>query len=297
MKIAVLGAGAVGSFFGGRLAEAGHDVKLIGRKKHVEAVRTSGLKITSRVVGSTISHPATSEILSLDRDTEILLLTVKAFDTEVAARSIERLTHRPKLILSLQNGVENHTVLGKVLKGVQVHPTVIYVGVAMSGPGEVRHFARGEIVLPEPLDALAKMFDSAGIGAITSDNITGILWKKLVLHASLNAISMISSTSFELLAANMDVRYAVRAAAEEVLAVAESLGIDVGMGAPVEQAQSLGPSMSSMWQDYHAGKRIEIEALNGFVAQLGRKQGIATPVNSTLCALAKLMFQQRVEGS
>lgn len=293
MKIAVLGAGAVGSYFGGRLAEAGHDVKLIGRKKHVDAVRTSGLKIRSIISASTISHPNASEIISVDPDTEILLLTVKAFDTEVVARSIEALTHRPKLVLSLQNGVENHIVIAKVLKGVQVYPTVIYVGVGMSDPGEVRHFARGEIVLPEELHGLVEMFDSAGIRATTTGNIIGMLWEKLALNASLNAVSMITNMSFEVLVADLDVRHVVRAAAEEVLAVAESLEIEVGVVDPVAQAQSLGPSMSSMCQDYQAGKRIEIEALNGFVSQRGCKQGIPTPVNSTLCALAELMFQQK----
>ena len=296
MKIAVLGAGAVGSYYGGRLAEAGHDVTLVGRRSHVAAIRADGLTIDSKVSGTSTSHPEASETLLPESDPELVLLTVKAFDTAGAARSVNESNTRPKAVLSLQNGVDNHAAAAEVLEGVDVYPTVVYVAVGVTAPGVVTHQARGEIVLPEELGWLVSVFEGASIPASTTDNIIGMLWNKLLLNASLNALSMITDTSFGQLASNPDGRQVVRSAVEEVVAVAKSMGIDVGVSDPVatvlKTAESLGAGKSSMWQDHRAGKKIEIDALNGVVVRAGQRHGVPAPVNATLHAAARLMARQ-----
>ena len=293
MRIAVLGAGAVGSYYGGRLAEAGHDVTLVGRRSHVDAIRAAGLTIESKVSGPSTSNPEVSETLQTDSDPELVLLTVKAFDTAGAARSINELSTPPKAVLSLQNGVDNHAAAAEVLDGVDVYPTVVYVAVGLAAPGVVTHHARGEIVLPEELGGLVSVFEDAGIPASTTDNIIGMLWNKLLLNASLNALSMITDTSFGQLASSPDGRWVVRSAVEEAVAVAKSMGIDIGVSDPaavvLKTAESLGAGMSSMWQDHQAGKKIEIDALNGVVVRGGREHGVPTPVNATLYAAASLI--------
>ena len=298
MNIVVLGAGAVGCYYGGRLAEAGHDVTLIGRPAHVAAIREHGLTIDSRISGITKSRPSGAKTFPPDLQPDLIFISVKAFDTETAARSLPPDLGSRTVVLSLQNGVGNHSAAqGLLPPGVAVYPTVVYVAVGIARPGVVSHQGRGEIVLPEELSHLAGMFEEAGVPASTTSNIEGMLWNKLLLNASLNALSMITDTSFGTLAGSPHGRAVVERAVAEVMAVAETVGVDIGINEPVqkvlETAESLGSGMSSMWQDFRAGKRIEIEALNGVVVTLGQENGIATPVNATLHAAASLMEQRR----
>ncbi len=137
--------------------------------------------------------------------------------------------------------------------------------------------------------------------ASTTVNIEGMLWNKLLLNASLNALSMLTETSFGALADSPHGRAVVESAVAEACAVARSTGVEIDVADPagkvLEVARSLGSGMSSMWQDYRAGKRTEIDALNGVIVRLGRQNGIPTPVNATLYAAASLMEQRRDAAS
>ena len=297
MKIAVLGAGAVGSYYGGRLAESGNEVILIGRHTHIAAIKESGLTIKSRISGESKSYPEVSERLETSFNPDLILVTVKSFDTAAAVRCINKLDTPPKAVLTLQNGVENHLISAKILNGIDVYPTVVYVAVESTRPGVVNHYARGEIVLPEKLRKLVSLFQSAGLQASTTNDIVGMLWKKLMHNASLNALSMITDTSFSRLSSSLHGSLIMQSAAEEVVRVSESLGISIGVSDPgvavLEAAQSLGDGMSSMWQDLRAGKKLEIEALNGVIVREGQKNSIPIPVNETLYAVASLIDRQR----
>ena len=298
MKIAVFGAGAVGSYYGGRLAEAGHDVTLVGRRAHMAAIRSDGLKIESSVYPTATSHPNAVECFPDDFDPDIVLLTVKAFDSTTAAATLKGAIRPRTRILSLQNGVDNHLAASEEL-GVMVYPTVVYVAVGLKEPGVVRHLGRGEIVLPAELADLAPVFDEARIPVKTSDNIDGMLWNKLLLNASMNALSMITGASFGELAASSDAESVVRGAVAEVLAVSRARDIRIDVDDPaqgvLDTARSLGDGKSSMWQDYEAGKKIEIDALNGVVVRLGKQAGVRTPVNENLYTIARLM-DERARG-
>jgi 2-dehydropantoate 2-reductase len=293
VKVLVVGAGAVGSYFGGRLALAGHDLVLIGRQRHVEAIRANGLTIDSKITGKHNAHLTASETLFASKPADLVLLCVKSYDTEAAAISLRDFVAPQTVVLCLQNGIDNHEIAGRVLGRSRVHPTVIYVGVRISEPGVVEHVARGEITLPVELSAVAAVFERAGILTKTTDNILGLVWNKLLLNASCNALGMICAVSFGKLVESTEMREVIGAAVDEVVRIAEAKGIRIPgenhSAQVIKTCESLGGGLSSMLQDYRGGKRIEIEALNGVVVRLGKELGIPTPYNSTFYATAKLM--------
>lgn len=295
MKVLVVGAGAVGSYYGGRLALAGHDVTLVGRKRHVEAIQTRGLTLNSKITGKHTVGVVASESVFPSKPPDLVLLCVKSYDTESVARSLRDLIAPQSVVLCLQNGIDNHEIAGRTLGASRVHPTVIYVGVRIPEPGVVEHVARGEIHLPDDLSGLAPVFDNAGILAKTTDNIVGALWSKLLLNASCNALGMICAIPFSQLVADADMRQVITDAVAEVVRVAEAKGIRIPgenyAAQVIKTCESLGPGLSSMLQDYRAGKRLEVDALNGVVVRLGKELGIPTPYNAMFYATAKLMSQ------
>ncbi len=295
MKVLVAGAGAVGSYYGGRLALAGHDVTLIGRKAHVDAIRENGLTIDSKITGTHNVRVAVSENLFATKPPDLVLLCVKSYDTESTARSLAEFIAPPTVVLCLQNGIDNHDVAAGVLGASRVHPAVIYVGVRISKAGVVEHVSRGEITLPIELSALCPAFEAAGIPAKTTDNILGMVWSKLLLNAGCNALGMICGVSFAELISTDEMREVIAGAVDEVVRMAQAKGIRIPgenyAGQVFKTCESLGPGLSSMLQDYRGGKRIEIDALNGVVVQLGRKLDIPTPYNATLFATAKMMIR------
>src|SRR3984885_1883775 len=179
MKVAVVGAGAVGCYYGGMLARAGHDVTLIGRPQHVEAIERQGLRLETQTFDERIRVAASSEGSAV-RSAQLVLLCVKSTDTEKAAASIEPHLAPDALVLSLQNGVENADRLRAMLRQ-HVLAAVVYVGTEMAGPGHVKHHGRGELVI-EPSSAsgdLAQALIAAGVPTAVSDNVRGELWVKL----------------------------------------------------------------------------------------------------------------------
>jgi 2-dehydropantoate 2-reductase len=293
MKVLVVGAGAVGSYYGGRLALAGHDVTLIGRKAHIEAVRSGGLTIDSKITGKHHVSLTAADTLFASKPPDVVLLCVKSYDTESTARLLAEYIAPQTVVLCLQNGIDNHDVAARILGVSRVHPTVIYVGVRIPTAGTVEHVSRGEITLPVELSALRPVFELAGIPAKTTDNIVGMVWSKLLLNASCNALGMICAVSFGELVATAEMREVIAGAVDEVVRIAEAKGIRIpgeNYAAQVmKTCESLGPGLSSMLQDFRGGKRIELDALNGVVVRLGKELGIPTPFNTTLYAAAKML--------
>jgi len=293
MKVLVVGAGAVGSYYGGRLAQAGHDVTFIGRKGHIDAIQNQGLTIDSKITGKHNVKVTAAEQLFATKPPDLVLLCVKSLDTLEAAQSLREFISPQTVVLCLQNGIDNHEIAGRILGPSRVHPTVIYVGVRISQPGTVEHVSRGEINFPIQLSALTPTFEQAGIAARSTDNILGMVWGKLLLNASCNALGMICGVSFGELAASPEMREVISGAVQEVVQIAELKGIRIpGENYPsqvLKTAEGLGVGLSSMLQDFRAGKRIEIEALNGVVVRLGKELGVPTPFNATFYATAKLL--------
>jgi 2-dehydropantoate 2-reductase len=292
MKIAVMGAGAVGCYFGGMLARAGrHAVTLIGRAQHVEAVRRDGLWLDTRSFQEHVPMQASTEPDAV-RGAELVFVCVKSGDTEAAAALIGPHLGPASVVMSLQNGVDNAERLQAALPQ-QVIPAVVYVATEMAGPGHVKHNGRGELVIgPTPASAsIAALLADAGVPTEISDNVAGALWAKLVLNCAYNALSAIPQLPYGQLVRHEGVGAVMHDVVQECLAVAAAAGVTVP-GDSHEAVRLLAGTMpdqfSSTAQDLARGKRSEIDHLNGYIVRKGGALGIATPVNGALWTLVKL---------
>jgi 2-dehydropantoate 2-reductase len=292
MKIAVMGAGAVGCYYGGMLAHAGHDVTLIGRAKHVDAVRRDGLLLDTQSFTERVRMQASTAVEDV-AGAKLVLVCVKSNDTDRAAREIAPHLAADAVVLSLQNGVDNSQRLQAMLRQ-EVLPTVVYVATEMAGPGHVKHHGRGDLVIARghTADSLVELFAEAGIPVQVSDNVTGALWAKLIVNCAYNALSAITQLPYGLLVQGDGVEGVMRDVVGECLAVAHAEGVTVP-GDVWESVQLIARTMptqsSSTAQDLARGRRSEIDHLNGHVMHRGEALGVATPVNRVLYSLVKLI--------
>jgi 2-dehydropantoate 2-reductase len=302
MRIAVLGAGAVGCYYGGMLARAGAPVTLVGRATHVEAIRRDGLVIEWDGRRETIRVAASTDVAAV-RDAEVVLVCVKSPDTDAAARSLQPHLAADAVVVSLQNGVDNAERLRAVLPQ-PVFAAVVYVGAYMSGPGVVRHTGRGDLVLGASradaarpgvaarLAGVAALFEAGGIVCPLSADIDAALWTKLVINCAFNAVSALGRARYGRMAREPAIRALMEGAVRESVAVARAAGVDLDPRRLIDAvwgvADALAQQYSSTAQDVLRGKPTEIDALNGFVAARGEALGVDTPINRTLFALVKL---------
>ncbi|MCF8176564.1 MAG: 2-dehydropantoate 2-reductase [Burkholderiaceae bacterium] len=292
MKTAVMGAGAVGCYYGGMLARAGHEVTLIGRAQHVAAVLRDGLYLDTLSFQAHVPMQADTDASGL-RGAKLVLCCVKSTDSEAAAAAMAPHLEPDALILSLQNGVDNAARLQASLQR-EVVPAVVYVASEMAGPGHVKHHGRGELVVGPfaGSDEIAKLFDEADVPMLISDNVAGALWAKLILNCAYNALSAITQMPYGRLVQGEGVEDMMRDVVAECLAVAQSEGVSVP-GNIWEAVQGIARTMptqiSSTAHDLARGKPGEIDHLNGYVLSRGKARGIPTPVNRALHSLVKLL--------
>jgi len=293
--IAVMGAGAVGCYYGGMLARAGHDVTLIARAQHVEAVQRSGLRMETKMFDEQVSMRA-SEEASGARGAKLVLFSVKSTDTERAGSALAPYLERDAVILTLQNGVDNAERLAATL-GRNVVPAVVYVAVEMAGPGHVRHHGRRELLIgPSAASArIAAAFIAAGVPVEVSDNVIGALWAKLIVNCAYNALSAITQLPYGRMVQGDGVPAVMGDVVDECLAVARAAGVDVPgdlLKAVPQIAETMPGQFSSTAQDLARGKPTEIDHLNGFVVRKGEALGVPTPANRVLLALVKLLEER-----
>jgi 2-dehydropantoate 2-reductase len=294
-RIAVMGAGAVGCYFGGMLARAGAPVTLVGRPALVDAVNGSGLFIDSIHFKESVKISASAQPSAV-RDADIVLFCVKTLGMEEAAAAMRPHLSSGAVVVSLQNGVDNAERLSAC--GIEAIASVVYVAAAMTGPARVQHSGRGELVIGHPtraadLKLISETFAKAGVKCRISQNLAGDLWSKLVWNCAGNAISALGRSTYAQVADNEHARNLLIAAAEEVIAVGRTAGvvfppIDIP-AAGLKLARDLGPATSSTAQDVERRKKTEIDSLNGYVVRRGKELGVPTPVNSALYALVKLL--------
>jgi 2-dehydropantoate 2-reductase len=292
MKIAVMGAGAVGCYYGGMLARGGHEVTLIGRSSHVAAILRDGLFLDTLSFQAHVPLHTTTDASGVE-GAKLVLCCVKSTDTEAAATAMAPCLDPDALVLSLQNGVDNADRL-QVLLRQQVAPAVVYVATEMAGPGHVKHHGRGELVIgPSATSAeLANLFAAAGVPVQISDNVVGELWAKLVLNCAFNALSAIAQQPYGRLFAAEGVEAVMGDVVRECLAVARGDGVSVpdDIWQAVQRiARTMPAQLSSTAQDLARHKQSEIDYLNGHILRRGTALGIATPVNRVLHTLVKLL--------
>lgn len=293
LRVAVMGAGAVGCYYGGMLARAGHEVALVARPVHAEAIGREGLRLETRSFDERVRLRASSEASAV-RDADLVLFCVKSMDTEAAGAQMAPHLDPDALVLCLQNGVDNADRLRAVLPGHAVAAAVVYVATEMAGPGHVRHHGRGELVIePAARSAeVARAFAAAGVPAEISGNVRGALWAKLVLNCAYNAVSAIAQRPYGETVRGEGIVQVMRDVVGECMAVARAEGVQIpgDVDAAVRRiAETMPAQFSSTAQDLARGKPSEIDYLNGLVVRRGEALGIPTPVNRVLWALVKLI--------
>lgn len=292
MKVAVVGAGSVGCYYGGLLACAGHAVTLIGRASHVAAIQARGLILETAAGRRTVSLDATTEIDGV-AGAEVVLICVKSGDTEAAGRGLVPVLPSGAAVLSLQNGVDNADRLCAVL-GRDVVPVAVYVATEMAGPGHVRHLGRGDLMIGAgPASAaVAAAFRAAGIPSTVSPNAVDALWSKLVLNCAYNALSAVTRLPYGRLLGVAGVPAVMADIVAECVAVAGAADVrlpDDTLARVLALAETMPGQLSSTAQDVIRGRPSEIDHLNGFIVRRGAALGVPTPVNRMLHALVKAL--------
>jgi 2-dehydropantoate 2-reductase len=296
-RIAVVGAGAVGGYFGGLLARAGAPVVMIGRPVFVEAVRKNGLFLDTLQFQESVCVEASTE-LSAVRGAEIVLFCVKTTDNAATARALAPLLAPGALVLSMQNGVDNVDQI-RAAAAIDALPAVVYVAASVPAPGRVKHVGRGDLVIGpenEKTKRIAALFSRADVPCRISENIDGELWTKLIWNCALNAVSALGRAKYGQIASSTDAWKVVETAVYEVLAVTRAAGIHppgledpkVALAGALKIATQMAEALSSTAQDMNRGKQTEIDSLNGYISRRGAELGVPTPVNHALYTLVKL---------
>jgi 2-dehydropantoate 2-reductase len=286
MDIVVFGAGSLGSLVGGLLARE-HDVTLVGRDPHVEAVRAGGLRISGAVDGTVTPDAATAP----PSVAELAVVTVKSFDTETAAATLAGT--RLDAVLSLQNGMGNEATLAETLACPVLAGTCTY-GARMVEPGHVECTGVGDIALGDPdggrstaAAGVGEAFDAAGLETTVAEDMPRRLWEKLAVNCGINATTALARVQNGALVAGAAGETA-RIAAREVGQVARDHGVSLtateATAAVSEVARTTAANTSSMAQDVRSNRRTEIDAINGYVVANATDP---VPVNETLTNLLR----------
>jgi len=300
-KIYVLGAGAVGCFFGGMLARAGLDVTLIARPERARAINESGLELDCKTFHEVVHIKASSDIALL-AGADLILLSVKSPDTESVIRSISTILPSHSVILSLQNGVAN-VPMAKNLIPNAVYPAVVYVAAGMNGPRTMKHHGRGELLLgsidamtdrdSKILTVIGQLFDGAGIPCAITQDIKKQMWLKFLVNCSYNAISAIGHISYGEMVSVQAVRDLIDQITKEFLMIASMEGVNISQHEAKEANELIAVTMatqfSSTAQDLARGKKTEIEFLNGYIVELAKLHGIDAPANLSVYAMVKML--------
>lgn len=300
LKITVMGAGAVGCYYGGMLARAGHDVTLVARPQHVQAVERDGLRMQTRTFDEQVRVRATGDAAAV-AGADLVMFCVKSNDTESAGAQISPHLGADALVLTLQNGVDNADRLRTVIPAHQVAASVVYVGTEMAGPGHVRHHGRGELII-EPSarsEQVAQALAAAGVPTDISDNVRGALWGKFILNCAYNAVSAIAQRPYGENVQSPGITELMADVLDECLAVAQAEGVNVQRDireVVFRLAATMPGQSSSTAQDLARGKPTEIDYLNGLVVRLGAAHGIPTPANRALWALVRLIESKPTAG-
>jgi 2-dehydropantoate 2-reductase len=299
MRIAVMGAGGVGGYFGARLASAGHDVAFVARGSHFAAIRERGLTVRSALGDVALARPQVADDPAALAPADVVLFAVKLWDTERAAEAIRPLVADDGVVVPLQNGVESIERIAAIVGAEHVMGGVAYIAAAIGEPGVIVHtgtMARLRFGPVRPAqqasaEALLAACRDAGVEAELSADIRRALWEKFAFLAAFSGLTSVARQPMGVLRGDADLRATLEAAMREAWAVGRALGVALADDFVPQQmrfAESLPAEMkSSMLNDLLAGNRLEAPWLSGAVARMGAAAGIATPVNATLYAALK----------
>ncbi|WP_437884367.1 ketopantoate reductase family protein [Pseudomonas sp. LRF_L74] len=300
MNICILGAGALGCAIGATLSEAGHETWLLNRSAaHVEAMNRQGLEVHDERGQRQVAVKASTRATEIG-EVDLVVVLVKSFHTAEAIASAKALIGPQTLVLSLQNGLGHEDILADAVGRERVLAGKTYVGGVLLGPGRIRagvtgkHTYIGELdgQLSERVQAIAEVFNGAGLATTVSANIMGTMWDKLLVNVATGALTGITRLTYGQLYSEPLLKSTSLAAVAEAIAVARAAGIELSLNDP-ESAWNLAAEglpaafKTSMLQSLEKGSVTEIDFINGSVVRWGQRHGVATPVNATLHACMK----------
>ncbi|NOY52611.1 MAG: 2-dehydropantoate 2-reductase [Deltaproteobacteria bacterium] len=312
MRILVMGAGAIGSVFGGFLARAGHQVTLVGRPPHMKTINKAGLEITGIWGDHTVRNLKALTTFPKENSFDIILLTVKSYQTAAAMEEIRALAGRTP-VLSLQNGLGNIETIAETVGADRTLGGRVIFGAETPAPGTVRVTVIADAVAIGPVresafpfdraEEIARSIDRAGIPCRAVRKIERFIWGKVLYNAALNAPAAVLGVNYGKLLESEAARGLMYDIIREAFAVADAEGIELDWETPEEYREILfsrliPPTAShfpSMLRDIQRGKRTEIDALNGALAHRGETRGIPTPVNRTLTRL--ILYREEAGAS
>jgi 2-dehydropantoate 2-reductase len=299
MRIAVMGTGGMGGFYGGKLAASGEDVTFVARGRHLDAIQTNGLKLEGPD-GEFLIHPAkaTDDPATIGAPVDVVLFCVKLYDLEAAAELIRPIVGDATLVVSLMNGVDGPERLAAILGKGHVLGGAAYDSATIRSPGIVEYRtgpnrlvmgAAGGAV-PARLEDFAEAGRRAGFDMVVSDNIARTLWEKYVLLATNAGLTALTRQPVGVVYSDAELRRLAREMMGEVVAVANAKGIELSDDI-IERSfavlDSFSPGMyASAYFDLAAGKRMEVGSFSGLIAELGDRLGVPVPHHRTVwCCL------------
>jgi 2-dehydropantoate 2-reductase len=296
MKIAVMGSGGVGGYFGAQLAHAGAEVHFIARGAHLAALREHGLRIESPTADLAIQPVKATDNPAEIGPADIVLFAVKLYDTEVAAEACRPLLGPETAVVTLQNGIDGLGVLRRVLGDAHVAGGVTYIAARIAAPGVIRQTgAMARLIFGEldgtpssRLQALLDNCNSAGIEATLHPAILQAIWEKFVMLCTMSGLTTLARQPIGPIRRVPQTRALAEASLRETVAVARAHGVELPSDI-LERTMAFFDQVpdevkSSMLQDLEGGRRLEVAWLSGAVARLGAERGIATPVHQTIAA-------------
>lgn len=296
MRVAVVGAGGVGGYFGGRLAQVGEDVHFLARGAHLRAIRERGLRVRSIRGDFEVRAQATDDPDQIG-PSDYVLFCVKSFDTREAASKLPPLLQAGTAVISLQNGIDNEEAIAEEIGWDHVMGGVAFIFSSIAEPGVIQDTGGPARIAFGELDGresergarLLETFQAAGVDAQLSSTIRQVLWNKLAFICAQAGMTAATGLPIGEIREAPEAWAMFRRVVEEVGAVAAAEGVELGEGAVdrhVQFAEKLEPgSRSSLHHDKTTGRRMELDALHGTVVRLARKHGLPAPASEAIYAI------------
>jgi len=291
MNIVIFGAGAIGSLFGALLSKS-NNVLLIGRKPHVTTIQKKGLIIEGKT-HLDVKILAESSVDNVSFSSDLLILTVKSYDTEAAILQARKIISDNTIVLSLQNGLDNIDKISKHLSSKRIIAGVTTHGAFFSKPGVIKHTGKGMTILgglngkkTNVIDSIVKLFNQTGIDTTESKNILKEIWSKAIINSSINPLTAIFQCKNGYLIENPLLEKLVEIICEESTSIANAEGVDLSysemLNKTKEVIKNTSDNYSSMLQSIKKRKKTEIESINGKLVEIGKKHNISTMINQIL---------------
>lgn len=308
MKFLILGAGGIGGYFGAKLSTAGVDTWFVARGKHLQGMKQHGLKIISAQERLTVAPNKFTDNVTDAGKVDVALFCVKSYDTENAAHQLAPALHKDSIVISLQNGIDNESIIRRIIPMGTVYGGVAYIYSTITAPGEITRFEGPTKIVFGPLDnvvteqsrQIQTVLGKAGIKSDLSPNVEQELWKKFIFITGASGVTALTRLTLGEILAHGETRDLTKAIMEETLAIARAKNIPFEPTLIDTFFETLSKfkneTRSSLYYDLVNGKPMEVESLAGAVVKMGEQLGVPTPIHKTIYASLLPYHRRHIAG-